>query len=170
MNCNTEVHKTRMADKEEDLTKKQVEIRVSADPESLCIVRSAVHKAAETAGMEQRDVDAVILALEEALANAIRHSYGGPCAEPIVVTVKKIEPQLKQPAALEIVVRDFGRQVDPTQIKGRNLDDVRPGGLGVHIIQSTMDIVEYSCPQEGGMQLRMVKNIENDHKPGPTKT
>ena len=57
---------------------------------------------------------------------------------------------------MEIIVRDFGPQVDPASIHSRDLDDVRPGGLGVHIIRSIMRDVDYSCPPDGGMQLRMV--------------
>ena len=153
-------HKTSMAAQEES-SAHQVEIKLAADPACLCIVRSAVRKAAQNAGLTERDVDAVILALEEAMANAIRHSYGGACRQPIIVTINSQEEGQDKRARLEIMVRDFGRQVNPKEIKGRNLDDVRPGGLGVHIIRSTMDEVEYSCPADGGMQVRMVKYINN---------
>ena len=51
------------------------------------------------------------------------------------------------------------------------MEDVRPGGLGVHIIRSVMDEVEYSCPLDGGMQLRMVKYFDTAKKSGkPAKT
>ena len=150
----------------EDLSANKVEIRLTADPSCLCIVRSAVQKAAETAGFAQPEVDAIILAMEEALANTIRHGYGGPCKQPIVVTLRKIPPGEKEAAGLEIIVRDFGQQVDPQEIKSRHLDDIRPGGLGVHIIQSTMDQVEYSCPNDGGMQLRMFKGLGSSKREG----
>ena len=144
-----------------------VEIRVLADPANLCIVRSAVQKAAEKTGLDQQGVYAVTIALEEALANAIRHGYGGPCNKPIIVTLNRLNADVNQKAGLEILIRDFGQQIDPGKIKGRALDDVRPGGLGVHIIYSSMDEVEYSCPSEGGMQLRLVKYI-NSSKPDDT--
>ena len=53
----------------------------------------------------------------------------------------------------------FGRQVDPATIKSRDLDDIRPGGLGVHIIGSVMDQVEYQKAPEAGMMVRMTKLI-----------
>ena len=161
-----EEHKTRMAQRE-DITADHVEIRLPADPACLCIVRAAVQKAAEMAGFDEQEVDGVTLALEEALANAIRHSYGGPCKELIVVRLRKVPPGRDQAAGLEIIVRDFGRQVDPQEIKGRALEEVRPGGLGVHIIQSSMDEVEYTCPADGGMQLRMFKVIGSSDGAGP---
>ena len=154
-------------DMEKKNLKNHIEIRVSADPANLCIVRSAAQKAAEKSGLNQQSVDAVTLALEEALANAIRHGYGGPCHKPIIVTLNILIADENQNAGLEILIRDFGRQIDPSKIKGRDLDDVRPGGLGVHIIYSSMDEVEYSCPSDGGMQLRLVKYI-NSSKPDET--
>lgn len=135
-----------------------IEIRIIAEPEWLCVARAAVKKAAERSGLAEDQVDAVTLAIDEALTNVIRHSYGGPCQEPIIVTINKYtEPE----RLLEFVIRDFGKQVDPKLIKGRDLTDVKPGGLGVHIIKSIMDAVEYSPIEDGGMQLRMVKNIDN---------
>ena len=47
------------------------------------------------------------------------------------------------------LLRDYGKVVDPAEICSRDLEDVRPGGLGVHIIKECMDSMEY-CPAEGG--------------------
>ena len=48
------------------------------------------------------------------------------------------------------------------------LDDVRPGGLGVHIIHSCMDTIEFQHPPEGGTRLRMVKRLDKGGPQGPT--
>lgn len=134
-----------------------VEIRISAHPVYLSVVRGAVRKVVELFGLSEDDGDEVILALEEALANVIRHGYGGPCCKPIVIRLDRAETAGQE--GLEVVVRDCARPVDPETIRSRDLEDVRPGGLGVHIIRSVMDEVEYSCLQGGGMQLRMVKYV-----------
>ena len=138
----------------------EVEIRISASPEYLSVARSAVRKVVELVGLAEHQADGVILALDEALTNVIRHSYGGPCNEQILVTMRRRHADKKGADSLEFIVRDFGKQVDPETIKGRDLDEVRPGGLGVHIIRSVMDEVEYSCPLDGGMKLRMVKYVD----------
>ena len=45
-------------------------------------------------------------------------------------------------------------------MKPRDLDDVRPGGLGTHFMAEVMDRVEFLTPPEGGGNLlRMVKRI-----------
>ena len=150
-----------MLRREDDQPHDRIEIRICANPAYLSVARSAIRKAATIAGLSEEDVDGVTLALDEALANVIQHSYGGPCGEPIIVRLTKLPPDAHKGEALEIVVRDFGKQVDPATIRSRDLDDIRPGGLGVHIIQSVMDEVEYSCPLDGGMYLRMTKYLSS---------
>ncbi|MBN1766285.1 MAG: ATP-binding protein [Sedimentisphaerales bacterium] len=135
----------------------QVELRIMACPQYLYIARQAVRRMAELSEMSEEERDVLTLAMEEALTNVIRHGYGGPCDKQMIIQLGKIEANGERSAGLEIVISDFGKQVDPGEIKGRDLDDVRPGGLGVHIIKSMMDEVEYTPREEGGMQLRMVK-------------
>ena len=57
-------------------------------------------------------------------------------------------------------LRDYGTKCDPDCIKGRDLDDVRPGGLGVHIIREIMDEVTYDTGHEVGTELKMTKFLK----------
>ena len=58
-----------------------------------------------------------------------------------------------------IVIEDDARQVDPEKIRGRNLEEIRPGGLGVHIIHQIMDSVLYEKRDASGMRLTMEKRL-----------
>jgi serine/threonine-protein kinase RsbW len=60
---------------------------------------------------------------------------------------------------LEIILRDFGKKADVKKIKSRKLDDVKPGGLGVHIIKKSMDIVKYDNSLKNVNQLLLVKYL-----------
>lgn len=142
-------------------TNTQILLHICANPEYLCVARMAVRQVMQVVGLEE-DKDkneSVTLAVEEALTNIIRHSYGGPCDKPIIMKLSKIDRCDKNKPALEIVIRDFGKRVEPESIKGADLDEVKPGGLGVHIIRSVMDEIEFSRADDCGMQLRMVKYI-----------
>jgi len=132
-----------------------IRITISSDPTQICVARKAAETFAERQRFDGEAVSQIGLALNEALANVIRHGYGGDTKQTIDVTMEVIEEQRR--CGIKIVVRDTGRQVDPQRIKGRDLDDVRPGGLGVHIIKTVMDTVEYRCLPEGGMELTMIK-------------
>ena len=66
---------------------------------------------------------------------------------------------------LEIVIEDDARQVDLDTIRSRDLEDVRPGGLGVHLITEIMDEAVYEHRAEGGMRLRMHKRLPTNDTP-----
>ncbi len=138
-----------------------VELNITSNPKSLPIVRSAVERMAQVEGCNGMEAHGLMLAIDEALANVIKHGYEGRPDQPITVTLSTVLGQDGR-RGIAVSVRDKGRQVDPASIQGRNLDDVRPGGLGVHIIQSVMDEYNYSCPPDGGMLLEMIKYIQGE--------
>lgn len=143
---------------QESPTNAQFELKMCANPEYLPVVRMVVRGMAQVVGLENKD-DQITLAVEEAVTNVIRHGYGGACTKPIILKLNKIHRDDDKKTGVEIVIRDFGKQVDPESIRGRDLDKLRPGGLGVHIIYSAMDEVEFRPVGDCGMQLRMVKYI-----------
>ncbi len=140
-------------------TNTQIELRMQANPDYLCIGRTVVRQAAGIFGLDEDEAESITLGVVEALTNIIRHSYDGPCDKPIIIDLNKICCGDDSKSAIEIVIRDFGKQVDAEVIKSRNLGEVRPGGVGVHIIHSVMDEVEFSNTDDCGMRLRMVKYI-----------
>jgi anti-sigma regulatory factor (Ser/Thr protein kinase) len=135
-----------------------VELTIRSDPRCLPIVRSAVSKMAGMEGFDENDSHALMWAIDEALSNVIKHGYDGRSDQPIAISMSPVSSRDGRPG-IAVTVRDHGKQVDPCCIKSRNLDDVRPGGLGVHIIQTVMDDYEWSCPPDGGMLLKMIKYI-----------
>jgi len=135
-----------------------VELAIPSDPKSLVVVRRAMEKMAGEGGFDSSEVDGMVLAIDEALTNVMKHGYEGRTDCTIHVRLDMIV-SAEGRAGLQVIVRDFGKQVNPALIQGRDLNEVRPGGLGVHIIRSVMDLVEYSCPVDGGMLLKMVKYL-----------
>jgi anti-sigma regulatory factor (Ser/Thr protein kinase) len=107
-------------------------------------------EAVEVFGFDQQTARDVVLAVSEAVSNIISHCYRGRC-DPITLRC------LLHADRLEIRVRDFGPKPDPATLKGRDLADIRPGGLGIHIMRQTMDEVEYDLSMASGTELRMVK-------------
>jgi len=143
-------------------TRSQIELHISSNPEYLRVVRHAVRQVGLVVGFAEKAREMIALAVEEALTNVIRHGYGGPCDEQIIIKLNRIDDDPEGRVALEITVRDFGRKVDPETIEGRNLDHLRPGGLGVQLINSVMDEVEYRSVQGQGMVLQMKKYLGDE--------
>jgi len=130
-------------------------IRIQSDPGNLPKVREAVRKVAHEVGFDEDCIARIVLAVDEAITNVIKHGYEGRCDQAVEVCVTRVRENGREGIRFEI--RDFGKQVDPDTICGRDLKDVRPGGLGVHIIRSVMDRVVYAPAEGGGMRLSMIK-------------
>ena len=57
---------------------------------------------------------------------------------------------------LEVLLWDAGPAIDSTKLNPRSLEQIRPGGLGLHFIHQAMDIIEFSRVGDVN-QLRLVK-------------
>lgn len=132
---------------------KAIELKVPSDPKFLKIIRSTINHITEICGFSPEDSNAVTIAVDEAVANIIKHTYNGEEDQLIVVQFNVLDDQL------QVILRDFGEKVDPKSIKPRKLDEIRPGGLGVHLIKSTMDIVKYDNSVEVGNKLTLIKYL-----------
>ena len=139
-----------------------LKLEFPSDPKLLCAVRGALERLAELFGCSAEDIRAVTRALDEALTNIMRHSYLGKLDQPIEIAFSRVpRPTSTGPGeGLEILICDHGPAVDPAKLRGRQLDDIKPGGLGLHLIHQSMDSVEYR--RDGDMNLfRLVKYFDS---------
>lgn len=142
-----------------------VRLMMPSIPRYLAVIRAALRCMSAQEGFSEDTIDQLVLATDEALANVIKHGYDSLPDGPIGVILRPIA--CRQCSGLDIVIHDRGKSIDPAGICGRDLADIRPGGLGVHIIRATMDKVRYRRRSGGGMVLRMVKyNKKKESRPG----
>ena len=129
-------------------------LRFPARAERLKGVRGAVGEAAARCGCDADAVRDVVIAVDVACQNVIRHAYGERSDGEVVLEIRR------RGDAMVVDLRDFAEAVEPEKIKPRDLDDLRPGGLGTHFMREVMDSVEFLVPPQGrGNLLRMVKRI-----------
>lgn len=133
---------------------KVFQLRVTAKANRLRLIRNAVRETAVFCGFSERDTGDIVLAVDEACQNVIRHAYGHEGEGDISIEFRH------RPDAMILLIRDFADPVDISKIKPRDLDDLRPGGLGTHLIGEVMDEVDFLPPPiDGGNLLRLVKKI-----------
>ncbi len=137
------------------------DIRVSfpSDPEYMTAVRALVEKVSELIGFDDSQTGQIVLAVDEACSNIIRHQYEGRTDGRIDLAVRP-----DGETGIEFVLRDYGPVRDPSTFRGRRLEDVRPGGLGLHIISEVMDGMHYAPADGGGMRLELRKEIPKEVK------
>lgn len=129
----------------------QFTMTIPADPASIPKVTDGVTHVLTEKGWPEEDVMAVELALQEAVANAIRHGCRGDAS-------KTLECSVTCDAAGEVVltVRDPGQGFDPAAVPDpldpKNV--LKPSGRGIFLINGLMDDVQFA---DGGRQVRMRK-------------
>ena len=125
---------------------------VPSDPQFLSIARNVVSEVSAICGLPDEACQGVTLALDEAVANVIRHAYKNRNDQ---------EMELDCQAESDRIVfklLDGGEAPDPDRICGKPLDDVTPGGRGTHLMRAIMDEMTYE-QVPGKNQLRLVKHI-----------
>jgi len=105
-------------------------------------------------GFSKDDSGHIILAVDEACSNIIKHSYMNDPRGKIDLCVEIHQTELK------IIIKDYGKQRDIRQIKAKNFDGLKPGGLGIHIMNQVMDSVEYDCTSSSHNEIKMIKRVE----------
>lgn len=120
-------------------------LALRSNPTLLCAVRGAVERLSETLGFPESQCSSITRAVDEALTNIVRHSYNNRLDEPITVCFRRTQRDHhgRVQAGLEIFLVDRGPAVDPAKLRGRSLDEIKPGGLGLHFIREAMDTVEF---------------------------
>lgn len=135
--------------------KRLAEIRIPSSSDQLHRLREQIKKVLEKQGCEQGIIKNMVLGVNEACMNVIQHAYGEGHPGEIILEILDVNGELV------FRLTDFADTVDKSCIKSRDLDNIRPGGLGVHIINEVMDKAEYLDPPDGiGNVLEMKKNIK----------
>jgi anti-sigma regulatory factor (Ser/Thr protein kinase) len=127
-----------------------VKLKFPSDPRYLGVVRGAIERFASLVGFDEEECRWITLAVHEALTNVIRHAYQNRHDQPVELRLAERDE------GLEVLMTDHGKGVKQEQMSGRALEDVRPGGLGLHMIREIMDTAQYS-PLEGRNELLLFK-------------
>lgn len=134
--------------------KSPVRLSIRSHPENLKKIRKVLEKTLLEAGVEAQEQDNIILAVVEACSNIIRHSYQDDYSRPIDMTFGI------KGGRLTITILERGLPFDTDAFTPRDVTQVKPGGLGVHIIQQVMDEVTYAQTSKGSNRIKMVKILK----------
>lgn len=132
-------------------------INIESKTERLISVREFVSGAAREFGFDDEDVSKIALAVDEACTNIIKHAYKFDPTKKIAVTIR---PGTR---ALEIVITDNGKQFNPADLQAPDMKEYlshyRRGGLGVYLMKSLMDKVEYDITPGIKNEVRLIKYL-----------
>ena len=100
--------------------------------------RGFIESWALAAGFPDLERGRIVLAADEAVTNIMRHTYQGAPDKPIVLSGEIADGHL------HLRLRDEGPHADFAKMKGRELEDIKPGGLGLHLLRSVFTTVEHT--------------------------
>ena len=105
---------------------------------SLKEVRNFAREVFKKSSIFEKDTDDLVLALAEAAQNIVKHGYNNQATEDEMKIIIKFNNNL-----LSMELMDKGKPVVPSNIKPRDLDDIKAGGLGTFFIGQIMDEVVF---------------------------
>lgn len=128
-----------------------------SEPGRLSRVRAVMRNFLARCKFEECAAEAMVLAVDEACTNIIRHAYDY-ARKPVRLEMERLADRVR------FTLRDYGKPCEPSKIKGRRLAEVRPGGVGVHIIRKVFDEVSYQ-PMARGTKLQLIKKLQESTRP-----
>lgn len=134
----------------------QAELCVSSRLTNLSTIADFVVAQARLAGMDEEQVFAVQMAVDEACTNAMEHAYAGKQDGEVRVCCS-VEDD-----ALTVSITDQGEPFDPSLVPvpdvSAPLETRSIGGLGLFFMHRLMDSVEFQALAPKGNQIVMRKH------------
>ncbi|MFZ0534371.1 MAG: ATP-binding protein [Anaerolineales bacterium] len=130
--------------------------RFSCSLKNLETICDYVTHFANEAGLNESEVYAVQLAVDEASTNIMEHGYGRECPNRIDVSCEILEDGLK------VVIYDDAEPFNPDAVPDPeinvSLEEIKPRGLGIFFMRKMMDEVHYESSPNMGNTLTMIKH------------
>lgn len=127
-------------------------------PTELCSIRKSMTDVCCELDFSEKDTNAIVLAIDEACTNIIRYAYE-ECADGEIL----IEVSSNSRQAI-FRLHDHAKKVTNECIKLRPTSPLEPGGLGIMLMKTVMDSVDFvhtvDCP---GNILEMKKDLPKEN-------
>lgn len=135
------------------------ELLVKSTTDNLAVIRDFIKSAANQSGFSEDSTGKIILAVDEACTNIIKHAYKYSPEGNILIKIKFNDPKFS------ISITDEGSHFDPNKVPEPDLREYykqkRIGGLGMFLIKKLMDEVNYSTLSGNKNQVILVKYLSN---------
>jgi anti-sigma regulatory factor (Ser/Thr protein kinase) len=131
-----------------------IEMKAQAVPRILCAVRGLVRGYFTNVGFSEEQAGELTLAVDEACANTVRHSYRGRSPGELRLRLEQDE----ESGAVTVTIEDDGETAPPGALEtglpeAPSAEDVRPGGLGVPLMRRVCEEVRFGPCGEGGNRV-----------------
>jgi serine/threonine-protein kinase RsbW len=116
-----------------------------------------VEEVSRDLGLDDRLTHDLLIAVDEACINVMRHAYDGRGGD-VEVTIELADDGVRA------VIRDWGVAFDPLSVPEPDVSaplfERTPGGLGLFLMRNVMDRVEFQFDGDRGNTLTMFRRLE----------
>lgn len=124
---------------------------------NLILVREFVKDFLSSKNISDEDLEKIILAIDEACTNKIKHSYKFDESKDIIIKLKLSDNEFTAE------ISDFGLPFDPEKVQVPNLKEnyinKRSGGYGIFLMRKLMDEVIYVFTPTGENKIILKKKV-----------
>ncbi len=135
----------------------QRELIVKSSTENLTAVRNFISEFGGESGLSEETIGKVVLAVDEACTNIIKHAYNYSPDGDIYIKAKMIKSRLI------VSIKDSGKTFNPAIVPEPDLKayhrQKKGGGLGMFLMKKLMDEVDYTSAKDKRNQVTMVKYL-----------
>ncbi len=133
-------------------------LKIPSVTENLQMIREFALKIAAKAGFNEETQEQIALAVDEACTNVIKHAHHHDAR-------RLMDIQIKTDAnKMIITITDKGRGFDITKLKDPDVEkyirESRHGGLGIYLIKTLMDEVDYEFNPGVKNQVQLTKYLQ----------
>jgi len=133
-------------------------LKIPSVTENLQMIREFVLKIAAKAGFNEETQEQIALAVDEACTNVIKHAHHHDAR-------RLMDIQIKTDAnKMIITITDKGSGFDITKLKDPDVEkyirESRHGGLGIYLIKTLMDEVDYEFNPGVKNQVQLTKYLQ----------
>jgi len=116
-------------------------LKIQSDSSNLELIRQFIYDVAVKSGFSNEEANKLELAVDEACSNVVRHAYTDGVEKGL-----EIETLIKKDRLI-IKIKDKGKGFDPEAIRTPDMKEYlakyKIGGLGIHIINTLVDRVDF---------------------------
>ena len=138
--------------------KNNSELVVKSRTENLSLIRDFISSKVSETGISNEEVENIMLAVDEACTNIIKHAYKSRPDGKIIIKVNYNSDKLL------ITIIDYGSTFDPLIVPDPDLQKYyrngKVGGLGMYLMKSLMDDIKYTTVPGKYNQVLLSKRIK----------
>ena len=143
-------------------TAKSYLLKIPSQTDNLELIRNFINGVAKKVGFDSEESNKIELAVDEACTNVIEHAYQHDESKDIDIAIKIDYYKIT------VVVTDRGKSFNMKEVELPDMEsylaELRVGGLGIYLMKTLMDEVDYHSKPGVKNEVRMVKYLLSKHK------